>query len=291
MEKTKLWKVENNELLEMTSSDLDFEERIHEWIEKDLSIILPNAILIGSKIKTDHGKELDLLAIDENGDLIIIELKRGLTPRDITAQALEYASWVATLDIDNIDSILSKRGIEKSILELLSEEFDNSEDIDINENQKIYIVATSVDFITERICKYLAKNGLKINVITFSYYQSEAKEFIARNVLVTDNIPQKESVKKRSGRYTTRLFNEEKLKVGQKIKYLPLEERGVELIATIYRSGSKCLKLENSKERYSFSGLRKKLILEHELELNPYFPYYQWGEWFLIDESLKLSEL
>jgi len=108
MERTKIWKVDDDKLEEITSSDLDLEERIHIWIEKDLSIILPNALLIGSKVTTDHGKELDLLAIDENGDLVIIELKRGLTPRDVTAQTLDYASWAATLSIDDLDGILKK---------------------------------------------------------------------------------------------------------------------------------------------------------------------------------------
>lgn len=291
MEKTKLWKVENEKLQEIESTDLNLEERIHKWIENDIAIILPNAILIGSKIKTDHGKEIDLLAIDENGDLIIIELKRALTPREVTAQALDYASWVNTLNEGDINTILNKQGSDKSINELLSEKFGNNEDVDINENQKIYIVASNIDIITERICKYLASNGLQINVLTFNYYKDNKREFIARNFLVTEEYSPKDNVKKRSGRYITKLFQEDKLKINQKVKYLPVEEKGKEITATIFRIGSKCLKLDGTDEIFSFSGLRKKIILENDLELNPYFPYLQWSEWLLIDSETKLSEL
>ncbi len=291
MNKTKIWKVKGNSLSEMQSSKLDFEERIHKWIEKDLSIILPNAVLIGSKVKTDHGKELDLLAIDDNGDLVIIELKRGLTPREVTAQALDYASWVATLSTTDLDEILKKNGDTRSVLEVVSDAFDNSEDIDINENQKIYIVASSIDSITERICRYLAENGLQINVTTFNYYKDEDSEFIARSVLVSEMDSPKDTVKKRSGRFITKLFSEGKLEVGQNVRYLPAKAKGVEVVAEVFRVGSKCLKLPGSEEKYSFSKLRAKSIRENSLSLNPNFPYAQWSEWELIEQDTKLSEL
>lgn len=291
MEKTKLWKVDKENLILVNSDHLDLEERIHKWIENDISIILPNAILIGSKIKTDHGKEIDLLAIDENGDLIIIELKRGLTPREVTAQALDYASWVNTLKEEDVNDLLNKRGINKSVSELLSEKFDNNEDVDINENQKIYIVASSIDTITERICKYLASNGLQINVLTFDYFNDEGREYVARNFLVTESYSPKDNVKKRNGRYITKLFQEDKLKVNQQVKYIPLEEKGITKTATIFRVGSKCLKLDGTDETYSFSGLRKKLILDNALDLNPHFPYWQWTEWAIVENDLKLSDM
>lgn len=291
MNKTKVWKVQDSTLLEMTSKRLDLEERIHKWIEDDLSIILPNAVLIGSKIKTDHGKELDLLAIDENGDLIVIELKRGLTPREVTAQALDYASWVATLTVDDIDKILSKRSESRSVIELISEAFDNGEEIEINESQKIYIVASAIDSITERICKYLASSGIQINVTTFNYYKDGESEFIARNVLVSEMDSPKDTVKKRNGRFITKLFSEGKLEVGQNVKYIPASKKGVEVIARIFRVGSKCLKLTGSEEKYSFSGLRAKVIKENDLDLNPNFPYAQWSEWELVEQNAKLSEL
>ena len=291
MEKTKLWKVDNENLITINSEHLDLEERIHKWIENDITIILPNAILIGSKIKTDNGKEVDLLAIDENGDLIIIELKRGLTPREVTAQALDYASWVNTLKEEDINNILIKRGINKSVSELLSEKFDNNEDVDINENQKIYIVASSIDTITERICKYLANNGLQINVLTFDYFKDAEREYVARNFLVTESYSPKDNVKKRNGRYITKLFQEDKLKVNQKVKYIPLEDKGITKTATIFRIGSKCLKLDGTDETFSFSGLRKKFILENNLDLNPHFPYWQWTEWAIVENNLKLSDM
>ena len=287
MEKTKIWKVENETLIEIKPTALKLEEQLHEWIEKDISIIIPNAVLVGSKVKTDHCKELDLLAIGENGDLIIIELKRGLTPRDVTAQALDYAAWVNTLTGEDIITISEKHGTDKSVTKFIN---DNAVDMD-NINQQIYIVASEIDSTTERICRYLASNGLQINVLTFSYYEEDGKKFLARNFLVTEEFSHKEDNNKKSGRYRTKLFQENKLQINQKVKYLPIEEKGKEIIATIFREGSKCLKLDSTGEEFSFSGLRTKIIVENNLSLNPLFTYTLWKEWALLEDGTKLSDL
>lgn len=40
------------------------------------------------------GGILDLLAVDEEANLVIVELKRDRTPRDVVAQTLDYASCI-----------------------------------------------------------------------------------------------------------------------------------------------------------------------------------------------------
>lgn len=294
MQETKIWKVNHNTLTELNKSNLDYEDRIHRWIENDIKIILPDAILIGSKIKTDHLKEIDLLAIDSSGDLVIIELKRGNTPRDVIAQTLDYAAWASTLKVDDINSILQKQGRTETIYELLNKNFEDGEEIEINENQKLLIVASEVDAITERVINYLSTKGLNINAVTFNYYKDENAELVARNFLIKRNEIFTTDENKRSGRFITKLFNEGKLLVGNRVKYTPLDNKGVENIAEITRKGSKCLKISGTDETFSFSGLRKKFILDNELnDYNPYFPYNQWGEWELIGETenKELAEL
>ena len=295
MQETKIWKVSNDKLIELNKSNLDLEERIHKWLENDIKIILPDAILIGSKVKTDHSKEIDLLAIDSNGDLIIIELKRGTTPREVIAQTLDYAAWVSTLKADDINTILQKQGRTQTIYELLNQNFEDGEEIEINENQKLLIVASDIDAITERVINYLSSKGLNINAVTFNYYKNNETEFIARNFLIKRDEIFINDENKRSGRFITKLFSEGKLLVGQKVNYSPLDNKGINNVAEITRKGSKCLKISGTDETFSFSGLRKKLILENNLteNYNPYFPYNQWSEWELIgeNENKKLGDI
>lgn len=294
MEETKIWKVDNAHLVELNKGKLDLEERIHDWIKKDIKIILPDAILIGSKIKTDHDKEVDLLAIDSSGDLIIIELKRQATTRDVIGQTLDYAAWAATLKVEDINQILQKQGLKETIYEILNKTFEDAEDIEINENQKLLVVASEIDATTERIINFLSDKGVNINAITFNYYKSGSDEFIARNILIQREETYSNENKK-SGRFVTKLFNENKIAVGQVVEYIPLSRNNsISNKAEIVRVGSKCLKISGSDEKFSFSGLRKKFILDNQLkDLNPFFPYNQWSEWAVCENgtSKLLSEL
>ena len=68
------------------------------------------------------GGPIDLLCINAEGDLVIVELKKDRTPRQVTAQALDYASWVDGLSKDEVaeigDAYLSD-GLEDDVHEAL----------------------------------------------------------------------------------------------------------------------------------------------------------------------------
>ena len=100
VQNTRLWLIKDRKLVEVNKAKLDFESRLEDWIASDMSIISPNLLFIGRQVPTLYGGLIDILAMEENGDLVIVELKREKTPRDITAQVLDYASWVKTLAND-----------------------------------------------------------------------------------------------------------------------------------------------------------------------------------------------
>ncbi|MBP0651810.1 hypothetical protein J8J40_32595, partial [Mycobacterium tuberculosis] len=54
-------------------------------------------MIIGRQCDTGASGRIDLLALAPDGTLILIELKRDKTPREVVAQALDYATWVAAL--------------------------------------------------------------------------------------------------------------------------------------------------------------------------------------------------
>jgi RecB family endonuclease NucS len=92
-----LWRVgDDDQLIEVGRTPLDLESRLEKWLERDISILDPALLVIGRQVQATGGP-IDLLCIDGEGDLVIVELKRHRTPREVTAQALDYASWVAGL--------------------------------------------------------------------------------------------------------------------------------------------------------------------------------------------------
>lgn len=90
---TAVWFVNGSSLVEQDRVVLDSEKRLEDWIAGDLSLLGEELLLVDRQTRTTGGP-LDILAMDADGQLVIVELKRDRTPREVVAQVLDYASWV-----------------------------------------------------------------------------------------------------------------------------------------------------------------------------------------------------
>jgi len=157
-----LWQIKDEQLVPLGRATLDLEKRLENWIEKDLSLIGIDALIIGRQVHTRHGGYIDVLAINSDGELIIIELKRNKTPRDIVAQCLDYGVWVYDLNLEDITEIYESykgRSFEKDFAAY----FDAPLPEKVNNSYQIIIVAESLDDSTERIVQHL-NDTYKVNI-------------------------------------------------------------------------------------------------------------------------------
>jgi hypothetical protein len=175
-------------LVGMKSSALDLESRLEGWLVRDISILDPGLLVIGQQVPTDFGGFIDLLCIDETGDVVIVELKRDKTPREVLAQVLDYASWVVDLTAERLreiadDYIHRSELVEADDLDDLFQRAFGSEVPDtLNSETRMFVVGSAIDESSERIIKYLSdKHGLRINAATFQYFRTaNLGEIIAR---------------------------------------------------------------------------------------------------------------
>jgi hypothetical protein len=101
-----IWKI-GDQSQQLKPAALADESLLENMVMKDVAILNPDWLLIGRQVRTSYDKLIDLLAVDANGSIIIVELKRQKTPRDVVAQAIDYASWVVKLsDSDIVDIYL-----------------------------------------------------------------------------------------------------------------------------------------------------------------------------------------
>jgi hypothetical protein len=211
-EDIRIWNVsEDKTLTEIMKSKLDLESRLEKWVEADISIISFDLMPIGRQVETDFGGIIDLLCLDRNGDIVIIELKREKTPRDITAQVLDYASWVKDLSIERIADIANKYLPKKGPIEAaFKNKFDEELPEILNESHRIIIVASEIDSSTERIINYLSDSyGVSINALSFQYFvDANGKEYLARTFLIEPSEVERKRVSKRKARLTFEQFRD-----------------------------------------------------------------------------------
>jgi Endonuclease NucS C-terminal domain len=187
-QEVRLWCVDGqDQLVQCEQAALNLEERLEGWLTRDIAILGDDLLIIGRQVPTAYGGWIDLLCIDREGDLVIVELKRDKTPREITAQTLDYASWVQDLSRDAIANIAAgyfsdAKTLEEAFKETFSEELPDR----INEDHRMLIVASRIDPSSERIIKYLSGNyGVDINAVTFQYLKkTDGTEFLARVFLI-----------------------------------------------------------------------------------------------------------
>jgi RecB family endonuclease NucS len=85
----RLWEIDQvGEPRDLSQSRLDLESRLEEWLERDVSMLGHDLLIIGKQVPTDFGGFIDLLCIDSNGDLVVVELKRDKTPSRLLKKQL-----------------------------------------------------------------------------------------------------------------------------------------------------------------------------------------------------------
>ena len=186
----RVWAVDQSDSLkEMEPSKLDYEDRIETWMCNNVSVLVPDdsgLLVIGRQVATIYGGRIDLLCMNGDGDLVIVELKRDKTPREITAQALDYASWVQDLTSLQVEEIAAEYLKGKPLKEAFEDIFLDKEYPEvINGQHSIKIVASRIDDSTERIIRYLSGKGIAINFVRFHLFKSaNGKEHLLRTFVV-----------------------------------------------------------------------------------------------------------
>ena len=158
-----IWKVGENPT-PLAESRLVSEQQLEDMIVRDTSILSNEWMLIGRQEITAHGGRIDLLAIAPDGSLVLIELKREKTPRDIVAQALDYAAWIQELPTERIAQIYHRFSNGGNLDAAFRKRFGVDLDEEtLNQSHQIIIVASALDVATERIINYLDAQDVAIN--------------------------------------------------------------------------------------------------------------------------------
>jgi hypothetical protein len=176
--------------------NIDYEKDFESWLENSPNVIFEEEgntlIWIARQVRAvigDSGKYPDLLGIDSSGDLVIVELKKGRTPREVIAQALEYASWASTLTYEDLNQMACEYFANNNTMDSLDlmQAFktvffpDSEEDtaVEFNRNQKIIIVAEEVTLNIKQVALYLrTKHQMKIQCIEYKVFMSAQGEYI-----------------------------------------------------------------------------------------------------------------
>lgn len=185
-----MWEIAERSLRPIPDARLSesyIEADLETWIVADSEIIGYPILIIDQQRNIPGVGQLDLLGIDQEGTLIIIELKRDRTPREAVAQALDYASWIDSANETEVIGYASEY-LERPLEEAFRDYFQDELPELSCQRHRITLVAPRLDASAERIITYLSeRHRVDINAVFFQYARlSDGREVIARTMLVAE---------------------------------------------------------------------------------------------------------
>lgn len=180
-------------------SDLGFTERKHlqEWLEN-----YPQALTQGDGDELliiqkefdgfdDTRERLDLLAIDKDGNLVIIENKLDDSGRDVVWQALKYASYCANLKKQQVVEIFQRylnqkaqsegaepANAERVLLEFLQADDLQSVQLNTLKSQRLILVAAHYRKEVTNTVLWLSQFGVNCQCFKVTPYQAGTELFL-----------------------------------------------------------------------------------------------------------------
>ena len=180
-------------------AERDFED----LLEKDATLVLGEPLCVISRqppLSTSKQK-IDLLALDRQGNCVIIELKRGKPSRTAITQILEYAAGVSQLSYMELEQLAyrwcQQQGKEFSSLTALHSEFFEYEPGDIrpstfNQRQRLVLISEGVDTRVLEVAEYLRTLGLDLTYISYFSYHAPDEILVATETVLGGKLVKEE---------------------------------------------------------------------------------------------------
>ncbi len=179
-----------------SNEDIDYEKDFENWLKNSPSVLLDDddggtVLWIGRQVTAvvgDNNKCPDLIGVDADGSLVIVELKKGRTPRDVVAQLLEYASWGASLTYEELNNIARQyfkktnptcdRTLQQAHMEVFYPDDDTNVRVNFNTGQKLFIVAEETLAMVHQVAVYLRSCfNVDIHCLKYQVFKTQQGEY------------------------------------------------------------------------------------------------------------------
>jgi hypothetical protein len=153
------------------------ERKLQDLLFQNLDRVIQEEELLLIMRSRQWQEEPDLMAIDENGDLWIFELKAWESQQSNILQALRYGQKCGQYDYDDLDEIYSKFDEEK-LMEAHKKRFPDKKITtdQFNGNQHFVIITNGLDIQTREAIIFWRERGLDVRSWIYRIYQTKNKE-------------------------------------------------------------------------------------------------------------------
>jgi hypothetical protein len=190
-----IWKITPNGPTKVTQASLGeeiLEVHLEDWIAREPSILGEPLLIIGRQVQIPDTKDrLDLLALDPQGKVVIVELKRGKLKDPVDMQALRYATYVSKWSFGDLESVakahIAADGSDFNF-NAVFEKFCNDVGADeipiLNSDQRMIIVGSEVKEKLGSVALWLRQHNIDITVVQLEAYLDATGSFLLQPQII-----------------------------------------------------------------------------------------------------------
>lgn len=192
-----IWKITDDGPVQVTETKLKqenlLEEHLEDWIIANHELLGERLLIIGRQVMIpDIRDRIDVLALDAQGNAVVIELKRGPLKDPVDMQALRYASYVAKWGYQDFEnqarSHLGKVGDPNFNFNEMFEQFCSDTGVDdvpdLNGDQRIIIVGSEVRAKLGSVALWLYEHNIDVKVIEIEVYREGKTLFLQPQTII-----------------------------------------------------------------------------------------------------------
>ena len=163
------------------TSQTETEKKLEDALAHHPEMLLGDLTLVGRQIATQIGA-IDLLGIDDEGRLVVFELKRGPVTREAVAQLLDYGSYFETLSTDDLVELVANSWDHDGNFEEWYVDATTQDSLDGLRPLRMILVGLGADERAKRIVEFLNSDQLDISLLTFHGFMHGRTTILARHV-------------------------------------------------------------------------------------------------------------
>jgi hypothetical protein len=164
-----------------------YESQVETWVAQRPEMLGEPLLVIGRQVALDRGKDrIDLLALDAEGALVVIELKRDLIGGDADLQGLRYAALISGWgDVEirrQAEGYWESLGEERDFLEEIQTLC--SDEATLNNFQRLILVGRDIKPRLGSMALWLIRQGIDARVVAIGLLKDEDRVYLQPQILI-----------------------------------------------------------------------------------------------------------
>lgn len=172
MQQIGMWQVSPSGPRRLETTGVGLERDLEAWIINDPSLLQAGLTVVASQLYLEQAGILDILALDQQGQWVVVEIKRGTLDRGTVAQAIDYAAAIAGMPYSKLRDRLQQSSPKIDLSELLLQRQAEEEEDSCARAVRMMIVGTGAAPNLQRMIDFLG-DRLPVEVILFQVFEAE----------------------------------------------------------------------------------------------------------------------